>query len=174
MPPSGKLPADEIDVLTRWVKQGLAWSEAAPAAAPAAETHAAALKPAASWGYGAVARPARPVVKNNGWARNPIDDFLLARLDSEGLEPVGPAPRVALIRRLTYNLTGLPPSPEEVDAFTTDRAPLAYERLVDRLLASPHYGEAWGRHWLDLVGYAETNGYDATRPSHMPGAIATT
>ncbi len=113
-------------------------------------------------------RPALPAVKKAGWVRNPIDALLLAKLESEGLEPAPPAERVALIRRLTYDLTGLPPTPEEVDAFVADQAADAYERLVDRLLASPHYGEAWGRHWLDLVRYAETNGYE--RDSAKPQA----
>ena len=107
-----------------------------------------------------------PTDQEPSWVRNPIDAFILAGLESEGLEPAGPADRVALIRRVTYDLTGLPPTPEEVDAFVADPAPDAYERLVDRLLASPHYGETWGRHWLDLVRYAETNGYerDSAKP----------
>jgi len=170
MPPSGKLPGVEIDVLTRWVKEGLAWPAAdRPAAVPAATaTPAVGGKPSSRWAYGEVVRPALPAVSNANWVRNPIDALLLARLESAGLEPAPPADRVALIRRLTYDLTGLPPSPEEVDAFVADLAADAYERLVDRLLASPHYGEAWGRHWLDLVRYAETNGYE--RDSAKPQA----
>jgi len=170
MPPAGKLPGAEIDVLTRWVKEGLAWPAAdRPAAVPAATaTSADAGKPSSRWAYGEVVRPALPAARNPSWVRNPIDALLLARLESAGLEPAPPAERVALIRRLTYDLTGLPPSPEEVDAFIADHAPDAYERLVDRLLASPHYGEAWGRHWLDLVRYAETNGYE--RDSAKPHA----
>src|SRR5262249_43244190 len=90
----------------------------------------------------------------------PIDAFLLADLEAKGLTPAPPADRRELARRVYYDLTGLPPTPEEIDAFVNDNAPDAYERLVDRLLASPHYGEKWARHWLDLVRYAETNGYE--------------
>ncbi len=95
---------------------------------------------------------------------NPVDAFVLAKLEAKGLTPNPPAERAALIRRATYDLIGLPPTPEEVDAFVKDDAPDAYEKLLDRLLASPHYGEKWGRHWLDLVRYAETNGYERDGP----------
>jgi hypothetical protein len=168
MPPTGRLPADEIESLARWVQEGLAW--------PAADRHPLQLstpkpgdgnEPApSSWVYRRVVRPPLPHVKDRRWVKSPIDAFLLARLESEGLEPAPAADRVALIRRVTFDLTGLPPTPEEVDAFLADCSPVAYERLVDRLLASPHYGEAWGRHWLDLVRYAETNGYerDSAKP----------
>jgi hypothetical protein len=105
-------------------------------------------------------------VKDRTWVRNPIDAFLLARLEGERLLPAPEADRITLIRRITFDLTGLPPSPEEVDAFLADHAPGAYERLVDRLLDSPHHGEHWARHWLDLVRYGETNGYerDSAKP----------
>ena len=121
---------------------------------------------ASRWSLRPVIRPPVPAVKNSGWARNAIDAFLLARLEAEGLQPAAEADRVTLIRRLKYDLTGLPPTPEEVDAFVADHANDAYERLVDRLLGSPQYGEKWGRHWLDLVRYAETNGYerDSAKP----------
>jgi hypothetical protein len=99
-------------------------------------------------------------VKDAAWCRTPIDAFVLSRLEAEGLVPAPSADRVTLIRRLFYDLTGLPPTPEEVDDFLADGAVDAYERLVDRVLASPHYGEKWGRHWLDLVRYGETNGYE--------------
>ena len=110
--------------------------------------------------------PSLPKVNDRGWVRNPIDAFVLARLEAQRLHPASEADRVTLIRRLTYDLTGLPPTPEEVDAFLADRSPGAYERLVDRLLASPHYGEQWARHWLDFVRYGETNGYerDSAKP----------
>ncbi len=168
MPPSGRLPAAEIDVLTRWVQGGLVWP-AGDRPAPATATIASpAGKPLSRWGDGAVVRPPLPAVKNAAWIRNPIDAFLLSKIESERLAPAPPAERVVLIRRLTYDLTGLPPTPEDVDAFVADPAADAYERLVDRLLASPHHGEAWGRHWLDLVRYAETNGYE--RDSAKPQA----
>ena len=115
-----------------------------------------------------VSRPEVPRVRQAAWCATPIDAFSLKRLEAEGLKPAPPADRPSLIRRLTYDLTGLPPSPQEVDAFTADQSPGAFERLTDRLLASPHYGEKWGRHWLDLVRYGETNGYE--RDSEKPFA----
>ena len=174
MPPSGKLPSGEIDVLTRWVKEGLPWSTlpTTPGSAPPSSTtnpavvaHARASTPG-RWSLRPVARPPVPAVKHAAWPSNSIDAFVLARLEAEGLQPNGEADRVTLIRRLKYDLTGLPPTPEEVDAFVADHGIDAYERLVDRLLGSPHYGEKWGRHWLDLVRFAETNGYerDSAKP----------
>ena len=107
-----------------------------------------------------------PGVKESGWVTNPIDRFILAELEELGLGHAPEADRVALIRRVTFDLTGLPPSPDEVAAFVGDDRPDAYERLVDRLLASPQYGERWGQHWLDLAHYADSNGFelDAERP----------
>ena len=169
MPPAGKLPRSEVEILTQWVKQGLVWSSDRPASAgklpPTIRIDRAAVKPS-SWAYHRVIRPPLPRVKNQAWVHNPIDAFVLARLEKEELAPTSQADRTALVRRVTFDLTGLPPSPEEVDAFIADSSPDAYERLVDRLLASPRYGEAWGRHWLDLVRYAETNGYerDSAKP----------
>jgi hypothetical protein len=112
------------------------------------------------WAYRELARPKVPPVKGAAWVRSPIDAFILAKVEARGLSPVPAASRAALARRACFDLTGLPPSPEEVDAFAADASPEAYERLVDRLLSSPRYGEKWGRHWLDLVRYAETNGYE--------------
>ena len=105
------------------------------------------------WSLQPVQRPDTPKVKNAQWARNPIDAFVLSRLEARGLTPTPEANRRTLIRRLSYDLTGLPPTPAEVSAFITDKAPNAYEKVVDRLLASPHYGERWARHWLDVVHY---------------------
>ena len=126
-------------------------------AAAADEDHWAWRKPAH--------RPA-PAVKDRIWPQNSIDQFILARLEAGGVVPAPPASRAALIRRVTLDLIGLPPSPEEIEAFVNDPAPDAYERLIDRLLASPHYGERWGRHWLDVARFAESNGYefDEIRP----------
>jgi Protein of unknown function (DUF1549)/Protein of unknown function (DUF1553)/Planctomycete cytochrome C len=172
MPPSGKLSAGEIDILTQWVKEGVPWTalpttasnSTSPVKAPAVVKPKPAL--ASTWSLRPVSRPSVPAVKNPDWCRSPIDSFLLARLEAEHLQPAPEADRVTLIRRLTYDLTGLPPTPDDVDAFVADRAGDAFERLVDRLLESPHYGEKWGRHWLDLVRYAETNGYerDSAKP----------
>ena len=105
-------------------------------------------------------RPELPVVSRGEWARTAIDRFVLARLEREKLTPSAEASRPTLLRRVTFDLTGLPPTPEEVDAFLADTAPDAYERVVDRLLASPRYGERWARPWLDLARYADTNGYE--------------
>src|SRR5262249_41399766 len=103
-------------------------------------------------------------VHDRGWAANPVDAFVLARLEAKGLRPSPPASKVELIRRATFDLTGLPPTPQEGDAFLADDSPPAYETLIDRLRARPHYGEKWGRHWLDLVRFAETNSYERDGP----------
>jgi Protein of unknown function (DUF1553)/Protein of unknown function (DUF1549)/Planctomycete cytochrome C len=167
MPPAGKLPAHEIEVLTKWVSDGIPWSAVANTASTARPAAATTHKPAANnWSLRPVVRPVVPRVKQPDWCSNPIDAFILARLEAENLAPASPADRVTLIRRLQYDLTGLPPTPEEIDAFVADRSLDAYERLVDRLLGSSQYGEKWGRHWLDLVRYGETNGYerDSAKP----------
>ena len=125
-------------------------------------------KDRAHWAFQPVKRPVVPAVKNTAWVRNPIDAFILAKLEAKGLQPNPPASKRELIRRVTYDVTGLPPTPREVEAFVNDPAPDAYEKVVDRLLASPHYGEQWGRHWLDLVRFAETNSYE--RDGDKPNA----
>ena len=112
------------------------------------------------WAYKELVAPAAPAVRDAAWCRSDIDRFLLAKMEAKGLRPAPEADRVALIRRAAFDLTGLPPTPAEIDAFVADQSPDAYERLVDRLLASPHYGEKWARHWLDLVRYADTNGFE--------------
>src|SRR6185436_17597817 len=109
-------------------------------------------------------RPVPPQVKRHEWVRNPIDQFVLARLEKEQLKPTREADRITLIRRLSLDLIGLPPTVKEVEQFVKDRAPDAYEKLVERLLASPHYGERWGRHWLDVARYADTHGYEKDKP----------
>ncbi len=166
MPPSGKLPAGEIALLTRWVKAGAPWpgGELEPVG-PAPKGMQVTDADRASWAYGPLSSGV-PAVKDKSWLRNPLDNFLLAKLEEKGLSPAPPADRVALVRRVYYDLLGLPPTPEEVQAFVSDPSPTAYERLIDQLLASPHYGEKWGRHWLDVVRYAETNGYerDSAKP----------
>jgi hypothetical protein len=152
-------------VLTKWVRDGLPWAageDAAPAAAP---SHAPAGGPDKNyWAYQPVKRPAVPEVKDKTWVATPVDAFVLAKQEAKGLKPVGPADKAALCRRAYYDLLGLPPTPEQVDAFVADPSPAAFERLVDELLASPQYGEKWGRHWLDVVRFAETNGYERDGP----------
>ncbi|HWY88928.1 MAG TPA: DUF1549 and DUF1553 domain-containing protein [Gemmataceae bacterium] len=118
------------------------------------------------WAWQAPARPRLPTPDAKAWVRNPVDAFILAKLEAAGLKPTRPASREQLIRRVTLDLVGLPPTPAEIDAFVNDSAPNPWEKVLDRLLASPHYGERWGRHWLDLVRFAESNGYehDEIRP----------
>ncbi|HEV3259566.1 MAG TPA: DUF1549 and DUF1553 domain-containing protein [Gemmataceae bacterium] len=119
------------------------------------------------WAFQPPVRPQLPDVKNRQWARNAIDRFVLARLEKEGLTPAPEADRVTLIRRLSLDLTGLPPTVEEVDAFVADRSDRAYEKVVDRLLDSPHYGERWGRHWLDAARYADSDGFEKDKPRQV-------
>jgi hypothetical protein len=118
------------------------------------------------WAWKTPRRPAMPAVRDQTWLKNPIDVFVLARLEAAGLHPAPPATREQLIRRVSFDLVGLPPAPAEIDDFVADRSPTAWARVVDRLLASPHYGERWGRHWLDLARYADSNGFefDEVRP----------
>ena len=118
------------------------------------------------WAFQPLARVETPAVRDAAWARNDVDRFILAALEAKGLRPSPPADRRTLIRRATFDLLGLPPTPEEVEAFVADGSPDAWERVVDRLLASPHYGERWGRHWLDLARYADSSGFhnDLDRP----------
>ena len=120
-----------------------------------AETH---------WAFIAPRRPNVPDVKTHGWVRNPIDRFVLRQLEEQGLDPSPEADRATLLRRVSLDLTGLPPSPEETAEFRSDQRPDAYERAVDRLLASPHHGERWGRHWLDQARYADSNGFNIDAP----------
>ena len=154
------LPEPQIALLRTWIAQGAAWpGDAGPAADPTSTQTAASAAPE-HWAYVAPRRPTPPTVKASDWVRNPIDQFILARLEKEGLQPSHEASREALIRRLSLDLIGLPPMPADIDAFLADPAPDAYERVVDRLLASPHYGERWARPWLDLARYADSNGYE--------------
>jgi hypothetical protein len=116
------------------------------------------------WAWKTPTRPQAPAVRDSAWIRSPIDRFVLARLEAAGLKPAERASREQLIRRATFDLIGLPPTPREIDAFVSDRAANAWEKVIDRLLASPHYGERWGRHWLDLARFAESNGYEFDEP----------
>lgn len=171
MPPDGKLPPDEIALLTQWVQLGIPWGSAVEfAAAGGGPTTKA--EPEVNdetrqwWSFQPIRQPSLPAVQNTAWPRNAIDHFVLARLEAAGLQPAAPASREVLIRRATYDLLGLPPTAAEVDRFLADQHPDAFAHLIDRLLASPHYGERWGRHWLDLVRYAESNSFerDGTKP----------
>ncbi len=149
---SDPLPPEQIKLIGAWIDQGAVIPETAAGSATAkAVTH---------WGFIAPVRPPVPQVAHQGWVRNPIDSFILARLEKEGLSPSPPADRVTLLRRLSLDLIGLPPTAAEVDAFVADKSPRAYEKQVERLLNSPHYGERWGRIWLDAARYADSDGYE--------------
>jgi hypothetical protein len=168
MPPDGKLKAEEITALTEWVKMGAPWpSGEKPAAARVGRQPGVITREdRAFWSFAPLREGAIPSLSDNGWSRNAIDLFIFDRLHAEGLVPAGEANARTLVRRLYFDLHGLPPTPAQVDEFLTDESADAYERLVERLLASPRYGERWGRHWLDLVRYGESDGYrqDAYRP----------
>jgi hypothetical protein len=155
MPPKGRLADADIAALTAWVNGGAPWPETGSAAqAAAARTFDLAARAKAHWSFQPVRRPPVP------GAGHPIDAFLLAKLNAAGLTFAPPADRRTLLRRVYFDLIGLPPTPEEIDDFLKDTSPDAYERVVEKLLASPHHGERWGRHWLDLVRYAETHGHE--------------
>ncbi|MGE3806559.1 MAG: PSD1 and planctomycete cytochrome C domain-containing protein [Gemmataceae bacterium] len=165
MPPSRKLSAEQIKNLEQWIKMGAPWPGADPEAVVARKgDREITAKDREYWAYRPVKRPAVPEVADKKWMANPIDAFIGVKLQAAGLQPNPPAGKRELVRRVYYDLIGLPPTPAEVDAFVNDTSPKAYENLIDRLLASPHYGEKWGRHWLDLVRFAETNGYERDGP----------
>ena len=152
MPMGGKpLPAAEVELIRRWIDEGASWPEREGAGKVELKKH---------WAYVPPVRPATPAVKKPSWPVNPIDRFVLARQEQEGLAPSPAANRVTLLRRLTLDLIGLPPTVQEIDAFLADRSPGAYERQVERLLSSPHYGERWARWWLDAARYADSDGFE--------------
>jgi hypothetical protein len=164
MPPAAQLSAEQVRDFEAWVMMG----------APDPRQQNATARPAWQpyglgearkfWSFQPLKDPPLPVVNNRAWVRSPVDRFILARLEEKGLKPVGDADKRTLIRRATFDLIGLPPTPEEVDAFLRDTSSKAFAKVVDRLLASPHYGERWGRHWLDAVRYADTAGCNSDFP----------
>jgi mono/diheme cytochrome c family protein len=161
MPPEGKgdhLTVEQVGLFRAWIDQGAKWPATQHTAGQSADKMD-------WWSFKPIAKPAIPEPKaSTAIIRNPIDSFVVAKLGQKGLVQSPEATRAQLIRRLAFDLAGLPPTPEEVEAFVRDPDPRAYERLVDRLLASPHYGERWARHWLDVVHYGETHGYDKDKP----------
>jgi len=166
MPPKGKLPKAQIDTLVQWIHMGAPYGKIA-VAKKGHGTPQVDAETKSFWSFQPVTKPKSPEVKNRDWVKSPIDAFILAKLEAAGLTPAPAADRKTLVRRLCYDLTGLPPTPDQVDEFLNDKSPDAYEKLVDRLLASPHYGEQYARHWLDLVRYAETNSFerDSAKPN---------
>ncbi|MCH2178761.1 MAG: DUF1553 domain-containing protein [Mariniblastus sp.] len=168
MPPSGKLPQEDIENITTWIELGAPWKGEQFKPEASSEGHSVPTVNEETkrwWSYQPVQRPTPPNVQSD-WTTNEIDQFVYHQLAEKGLQPNGKASKKSLVRRAYYDLTGLPPSPDEVQAFVDSTSPNAWGELIDQLLDSPHYGEKWGRHWLDLVRYAESNSYerDGTKP----------
>jgi len=164
MPPGGKLQDQQIADLKNWVAIGAPWPESV--AATSVSGSGIAQYGAAErefWSFRPVQKVELPSVQNKFWIRTPVDRFILSKLENKGIEPAAPAEKLALLRRATYDLTGLPPTEQEIKAFLSDSSADAYSKVVDRLLASPRYGEHWGRHWLDVARYAESTGADEDR-----------
>jgi cytochrome c553 len=168
MPPKEKLSDQQVAVLTAWVKMGAPWPDAGT---PTRTASSAGLqiteKDRSFWAFWPVQSVPPPAVKDAAWVRMPLDRFILAELEKKGLHPVPPADRRTLLRRVTFDLIGLPPTPEEIDAFLADHSPDAFARVVDRLLASPHHGERWARHWLDVARYGEDQAH-SFKPRKYP------
>ncbi len=169
MPPNNRLSAQQVADLTTWVAAGAQWpvdkiakkpSTSDTPKAPKLEAFDLKKRKAAHWAWQPIKETPPPTASDMTWANSPTDRFILARLDKEGLKPAAAADKRTLIRRLYFDLIGLPPAPEDVEAFVNDASPTAWESRVDALLASPRFGERWGRHWLDLVRYAETRGHE--------------
>ena len=159
MPPKEKLSDSEIAVLTRWVRMGAPDPRKGPKAdKPIARSTIDIAKGRQFWAFRKPEKPAVPLASNGSWALGDIDRFILKSLEEKKLKPADDADRATLIRRATFDLTGLPPSPEEIDSFINDKSPRAFETVVDRLLASKRFGERWGRHWLDIARYGESTG----------------
>ena len=145
MPPEGApLTPNQVDLLKRWIEEGADWKQ--------------------HWSFEPIRRPEAPQVKDQSWVKSPLDAFILAKLEAKGISPASPSEKREWIRRATFDVTGLPPSWSEVEAFVQDNSDQAYEKVVDRLLASDQYGERWARHWLDVVRYAETNSFERDNP----------
>src|SRR5262249_8004365 len=155
LPDCTRVPAREIVPMHRWIALGFVLFSGVSQAQIPEQEH---------WAFRPVGRPSPPRVAAANWARNPIDRFVLAKLEAAGLKPASEADKATLLRRFKFDLLGLPPTPEEIDAFVADTRPDAYERLVERYLASPHYGERWARHWLDVVRFAESHGFEMNQP----------
>jgi cytochrome c553 len=164
MPPKKKLTEEQIADLTQWIKEGAAWPEVkVPTAIGKPNAHYEKLRNE-HWAWQPLGPATVPTVQDQAWPIDEIDRFVLSKLEARGLKPVDEASKLDLIRRVTFDLTGLPPSPEEVSAFVADETPDAYPKLVDRLLASPAFGERWGRHWLDVARFGESTGSSRNLP----------
>ena len=169
MPPKSKLPAEEIAALTKWVEMGAPWpNEATSATASDDKKFDLAQRKAEHWCWQPIQQVLPPAVKDEAWIKQPLDRFVLAKLEENAIRPTTAADKRTLIRRAYFDVIGLPPTPEQVEAFVRDQSPNAFDKVVDELLTSPHFGERWGRHWLDLVRYAETRGHEFDY--NIPGA----
>jgi hypothetical protein len=160
MPPKSRLPATEVATLTKWVAMNAPWPGDGPVKSVGAGAAAAWKQRWEHWSLKPLRKVDDPKVIDAAWPKNAIDRFILAGLDANHLKPAPDADRRSWLRRVTFDLIGLPPKPEEIEAFVADKSTDAYEKVVERLLASPHYGERWGRHWLDLVRFSETSGHE--------------
>ncbi len=171
MPPGGKLKDEEIAAIAEWVKSGAVWpAGAAPVSKVTTPEYVITAEQRAFWSFQRVRKPAVPQVKNAARVANPIDNFVFAKLEAQGLQPARPADKRVLIRRATLDLTGLPPTADEVDAFLRDQSPNAFAKVVDRLLDSPRYGERWGRYWLDVARYSDDK-LNSTQEEPHPNAF---
>jgi len=163
MPEKGdSLTHEEVGILRAWIDHGASWPES-EGEIEAARADSSVVRRKDHWAWQPLSRPTLPAVREAHWMRTPIDAFVLAKLEEHGIHLAPPAERHELLRRVCYDLIGLPPTPDEMESFLADRAPDAWERVVDRLLASPRHGERWARHWIDLVHFAETHGNDQDR-----------
>jgi len=174
MPMGGKLKDAEVEDLAAWVKAGATWPDSAKATAPKSGEYVIRPEQRAFWAYQPLKKADPPAIQDNGWSKTVIDKFVLARLDKENLKPVKAADKLTLIRRATLDLTGLPPTWADVDAFEKDNSPEAFAKVVDRLLATPQYGERWGRYWLDVARYGEDDyrSLDPMRRGYNPYPFA--
>jgi len=152
MPQDDKLTQPQISELVRWVEMGAPY--------PITTVTTQRTRDPNHWAFQPPVAPPVPAVTNSDWPQSPLDHFILAKLEAAGLTPAAPADKPTLIRRVTFDLIGLPPTPDEIEAFLADESPAAFARVIDRLLSSPRYGERWGRHWLDVARYADSNGFD--------------
>lgn len=161
MPPDSRLKKEQIDLLSRWIEMGLPWpDEKTPVKAGTSEIFDLQKRRGEHWAWQPIKNVSPPTVKNKTWSTQPLDQFILAKLEEHKLQPSQPADKRTMIRRLYFDLIGLPPGPEQIHAYLNDRSANATEKVVDQLLASPHFGERWARHWLDLMRYAESRGHE--------------
>jgi mono/diheme cytochrome c family protein len=170
MPPSGRLADNEVQDLVNWVKSGAVWPAARATTAPAGSRYVITSEQRSWWAFQPVRKPDLPAVRDAAWRVRPVDRFVAAALEKKGLKPNPPADKRALLRRAYFDLIGLPPTPDQVDAFLADKSPEAFSKAVEELLASPRYGERWGRYWLDVARYSDDR-LNSTQDDPYPNAF---